>query len=69
MMSGSLLGLCCLLALGLDRPDMEIWAMEMTKSFMEKVKKMMMKEERRNLAKAVLITDHQEARGWPYIHC
>ena len=47
---------------------MEIWAMEMTKSFMEKVKKMRVKEERRNLAKAVLITDHQEARGWPYIH-
>ena len=45
-------------------PDLyENMSDEETKSFMEKVKKMRVKEERRNLAKAVLITDHQEARG------
>ena len=57
--------------------------MEMAKSFMEKVKKMRVKEERRNLAKAVLITEGVRKKGvgeakaeqivrkfggWPHIH-
>ena len=42
---------------------MEIWAMEMTKSFMENVKRMRVKEERRNLAKAVLITESIRKKG------
>ena len=55
---------------------------EETKSLMEKVKKMRVKEERRNLAKAILITESigkkgvgeakaeeiQEVQGWPRIH-
>ena len=36
---------------------------EETKSFMEKVKKMRVKEERRNLAKAVLITESIRERS------
>jgi len=55
---------------------------EEIKSLVEKVKKMRVKEERRNLAKAILITERirkrsageakaeeiQEVQGWPRIH-